>query len=122
MISGMCVNFKKTVLRLIEPRHIIKLGCFDQPASGVVAPAMVSTTQDSRRTSLFSGDRVSAMATDIMESTDLVVFSADQENWKPGKVEGLICARFVELSSVCEVYPRLSLVSAIQYLDSFSIT
>ena len=62
------------------------------------------------------------MPTDIMESTDLVILSADQEDWKPGKVEGLICARFVELSSVCEVYPRLSLVSAIQYVYDFPIT
>ena len=99
----MRMNLKQTIMRLIKSRNIIKLRSLHQPTSGIIAPAVITTTKNSRGTSLFSGNSVRTMATHIMERADLVVLTANEKHREPGNVERLIRAGLVELRAMGNV-------------------
>ena len=103
------MDLKQTILRLIKPGNIIKLRSLHQPTSGIIAPAMIPTTKDSRGPSLFSGNSICTMTTDIMKSPDLVVLASNEKDWEPGNVERLIPPGLLELGAVGKIEPCLGL-------------
>lgn len=96
MVCGAGVDLRKTVLELLEPRHIIKLRCLDQASKGVITPAMIFTAEHCEHTSLIPSDGICAMETNIVECADLAILSLDQGNGDPCEFIGLVSPRLTE--------------------------
>lgn len=107
LVRHVRMDLKQSILCLIEPGHVVKLGRLDKLPAGIIAPAMIPTAEHRGSPGLFSCDGVCAMSADIVECADLVVFASDQEYREPGDVEGLVGASFGKLAAVGKVYPSL---------------
>lgn len=96
----MRMDFEKTILCFIEPRHVIELRRLHQSPRGIIAPAVIPATEHGGGAALFTGDGVRAVTADVVEGADLVIFSFDEEDGEAGNVEGLVGAWFGELRFV----------------------
>lgn len=105
MVGSMRVDLKKTILRLVKARNTVKLWCFDQPAGSVVAPPMVAATEHSRCSGLFSSDCIGTVSTHIVERSNLIILTADQEDRESSNVKGLICPSLAKLSNMGKIQP-----------------
>lgn len=90
------MNRKQTILSLVKSGDIVKVRCLDELSLGIVAPAMISTSENHRRATLLPRDCVCSMATDVMERSHDAIFPQYQENWDTCHFEGMVIAGFGE--------------------------
>lgn len=101
------MNRKQAILRLIKPRNVIKVRGLDELSIGVIAPAVIATSQNRGGSALFLGDSVCSVPADIMEGPDVSVASQDQEYREPCDVERLVVAYFDKPTAMGQIEPVL---------------
>lgn len=90
------MNRKQTILSLVKSGDIVKVRCLDELSLGIVAPAMISTSEDHRRATLLPCHCVCSMTADVMERSHDAIFPQYQENWDTCHFEGMVIAGFGE--------------------------
>lgn len=108
LLSRVRVDFEQPVLAFVKVLDVLKCRGFDELASCVVAPTVITASQDSRGPGFLLGDGVRAVSTHIVKGADGIVLPEDQEDGEVGELERVVVAWLVEVAPMSEICPLLA--------------
>lgn len=96
----MSMDWKQRVLRFIEPLDIIHLRSLDKLPSSIIGPAMIFTPHNQGISLRLLEHGKSSVTTNIVERTDIVVLTHDEDERVASDAEGSVRPGFLEMRSV----------------------
>ena len=104
-LSNLSLYFPQSVLPLVESRHVFKLRGFDQISFRVITPSVIPAPQYRRASTGLLCHSICTMPTNIVERTQLSIFSENHDEREAGKIVSTIVTWFSKSADMGYEYP-----------------